>query len=64
MEIIIILILTLLNGFFALTELSIISVRKTGLNKKLKKVGKKPKNCYNLSRNQKTFFLLFRWVLP
>lgn len=55
MEIIIIFILTLLNGFFAISEVSIISVRKTSIEEKAKKGSKNAKILLKLIQEPEGF---------
>jgi putative hemolysin len=55
MEILIIFILTLLNGFFALSEVSIISVRKSSIEEKAKKGSKNAKTLLGLIQEPEGF---------
>lgn len=55
MEIIVIFILTLLNGFFALSEVSIISVRKSSVEEKAKKGSQNAKTLLGLMQEPEGF---------
>src|SRR5215210_3487729 len=55
MEIIIILLLTLLNGFFALSEISIVSVRKNRIEQKAKAGSKNAQKLLQLIQEPEDF---------
>lgn len=55
MEIIVILLLTLLNGFFALSEISIISVRKNRIEQKAKEGSKNAQKLLQLIQEPENF---------
>lgn len=55
-EIIIVIILTLLNGFFSMSEIALVTVRKTRISELVKKGSKRAKIVEQLKRNPENLF--------